>query len=50
MLMAGGSMFVGQMPYPEKQDPPTYISPELCQAIQQSMLWIKLLRQSLSTM
>jgi hypothetical protein len=31
MLMAGCSMFIGQMAYPENQDPPTYIPPELCQ-------------------
>ena len=34
MLMAGASMLVGQLPYPEKKDPPTYISPELCRSIQ----------------
>ena len=41
MLMAGGSMFVGQMPYPEKQDPPTYISPEHCQEIQPTYRFIR---------
>lgn len=33
MLMAGVSMCVGQMPYPQKQDPPSYSSPEPCEAI-----------------
>ena len=34
MLTAGVSMPVGQLPYPEKQDPSTYVSPELCRTIQ----------------
>ena len=41
MLMAGVSMCVGQMSYPKKQDPPTYISPELCQAIQPTYSFIR---------
>ncbi len=29
-LMGGASMLVGQLPYPEKADPTTYVAPELC--------------------
>ena len=46
MLMAGGSMFIGQMPYPGKQDPPDYISPEICRVIQPTYDFI---RQRLAT-
>jgi len=41
MLMAGVSMLVGQMAYPEKKDPPTYISPELCRTIQPTYDFIR---------
>ncbi len=41
MLMAGGSMLIGQMSYPEKQDPPAYISPELCSEIQPTYRFIR---------
>ena len=41
MLMAGGSMCMGQMSYPDKQDPPTYISPEPCQAFQPTYDFIR---------
>jgi len=40
-LMGGASMLVGQLPYPGKTDPPNYISPELCQAIQPTYDFIR---------
>jgi hypothetical protein len=40
-LMRGASMMVGQMPYPGKKDPPTYISPEHSQAIQPTYDFIR---------
>jgi hypothetical protein len=46
MLMAGGSMFIGQMPYPHKADPPDYISPEICRVIRPTYEFI---RQQLAT-
>ena len=47
MLMAGGSMCIGQMSYPEKQDPSAYISPELCEEIEPTYRFI---REHLATM
>jgi hypothetical protein len=41
MLMAGASMLIGQLPYPEKKDPPTYVSPELCRTMQPSYDFIR---------
>lgn len=41
MLMAGASMLVGQLPYPEKADPSAYISPELCRTIQPTYDFIR---------
>ncbi len=41
MLMAGASMLIGQLPYPEKKDPPAYISPELCRTIQPTYDFIR---------
>ncbi len=32
-LMGGASMLVGQLPYPRKEDPSTYVAPELCREI-----------------
>ncbi len=40
-LTGGASLLVGQLPYPEKQDPPEYISPELCQEIQTTYDFIR---------
>ena len=40
-LMGGASMLVGQLPYPDKKDPSTYISPELCRAIQPTYDFIR---------
>ncbi len=39
--MGGASMLVGQLPYPDKRDPTTYISPELCRAIQPTYDFIR---------
>ncbi len=41
MLAAGASMLVGQLPYPEKKDPPAYVSPELCRSIQPTYDFIR---------
>lgn len=46
MVMAGVSMPIGQMPYPDKQDPPSYVSPQLCQAIQPTY---RFMREHLTT-
>ncbi len=40
-LMGGASMLVGQLPYPDRKDPSTYISPELCRAIQPTYDFIR---------
>ncbi len=45
-LSAGGSMLIGQMPYPHLSDPAEYISPEKCLPLQPSYDFI---RQHLST-
>lgn len=46
-LTGGVSLLVGQLPYPRKEDPPDYISPELCREIQPTYDFI---RQHLGTM
>jgi hypothetical protein len=45
-LMAGGSMLINQLPYPDAEDPQHYISPEKCLAIQPTYDFI---RNELST-
>ncbi len=40
-LTGGVSLLVGQLPYPQKKDPPTYISPERCHAIQPTYDFIR---------
>jgi len=40
-LMAGGSMLIGQMPYPGLEDPAHYIAPERCRAIQSTYDFIR---------
>lgn len=45
-LTGGASLLVGQLPYPDKRDPPEYISPKLCLAIQPTYDFI---RQNLAT-
>ncbi len=40
-LMAGGSMLINQLPYPDEADPEQYISPEKCLAIQPTYDFIR---------
>ena len=40
-LMAGGSMLIGQLPYPDLKDPRQYISPARCLAIQATYDFIR---------
>lgn len=40
-LMAGGSMLIGQMPYPGLKDPPRYISPARCLTIQPAYEFVR---------
>ncbi len=40
-LTSGALLLVGQLPYPDKQDPPEYISPEGCRGIQPTYDFIR---------
>ena len=40
-LMGGGSMLIGQLPYPDLKDPPEYISPQQCRVIQPTYDFIR---------
>lgn len=40
-LMAGGSLLIGQIPYPGLRDPSEYVSPEKCLAIQPTYDFIR---------
>jgi len=40
-LMAGGSMLIDQLPYPNLEDPDEYISPEKCEIIQPTYDFIR---------
>lgn len=40
-LTGGASLLVGQLPYPNKRDPPEYISPEPCRQIQPTYDFIR---------